>query len=152
MKGFSWKLSSKKIWSFTLTKIDLSGDTKQKPSCLLDLEFAVKYEIKLLKSKKKVTNNWLVRFKKEAVEVKMCTQLIGKTYFHLVLSDVPDAYHQYLLQSVQILLKLLLKNSFPNLSIAPTVADKAKSEYHKFVTMTVKEKKSEFLNFDKKVQ
>ena len=38
-------------------------------------------------------------------------------------------------------------------SIAPTFADKAKSGYHKFVTRTErKEKKSDFLNFDKKVQ
>ena len=36
--------------------------------------------------------------------------------------------------------------------IAPTVVDKAKSEYQKFVTRTGKERKSDFLNFGKKVQ
>ena len=36
--------------------------------------------------------------------------------------------------------------------IAPTLADKAESTYHKFAIGTVKERKYDFLNFDKRVQ
>ena len=37
-------------------------------------------------------------------------------------------------------------------TIAPTVAGKAKSEYSKFITRSVKQRKSEFFNFDQKLQ
>ena len=37
-------------------------------------------------------------------------------------------------------------------TIAPTNADKAKSEYHKFITRTVKKRNLGFLNVGKKVQ
>ena len=44
--------------SISLTKIDLIDVTKQKLPCLVDLGFAVNYEIRLLKrKKKKLTNN-----------------------------------------------------------------------------------------------
>ena len=65
--------------SISLTKIDLNDVTKQKPSCLVDLGFAVICEIKLL-SKKKMTNNQLVRFKKKVVEANICTRLIEKMF------------------------------------------------------------------------
>ena len=72
--------------SISLTKIDLIDVTRQKLPCLVDLGFAVNYEIRLLKSNKKVTNNQLVRFKKEAAGflAKMCTHLIEKIHYCLI--------------------------------------------------------------------
>ena len=102
--------------SVSLTEIDLNDVILTSydvyPSYLVDLGFAVSYEIKLLKSKEKVTYSELVRFKKE-LPIKLSKLVSPKT-------------------------------------IVPTVANKAKSEYHKFVTRTVKERKTYFLNFDKK--
>ena len=54
--------------SIFFTKIDLNDVTRQKPSCLVDLKFAVHCEVKLLKSKKKVTNNEQLKLKIEAVD------------------------------------------------------------------------------------
>ena len=56
------------ILPFFFTKIDLNDVTRQKPSCLVDLRFAVHCEVKLLKSKKKVTNNEQLKLKIEAVD------------------------------------------------------------------------------------
>ena len=49
-------------------------------------------------------------------------------------------------------LEKVLSKLVSSKTIAPTVAEKAKSEYHKFVTRTIRDRKSDFLNFDKKVQ
>ena len=43
--------------SISLSKIYLNDVTKQNPSRLVDLGFAVNYDIKLLKSKKKMTTS-----------------------------------------------------------------------------------------------
>lgn len=53
--------------SISLSKIDLNV-TKQKLTCLLGLGFAIDCEIKLIKSKEKVTYNQLVRLKKEIAD------------------------------------------------------------------------------------
>ena len=118
-KSILKSIMNKAHFSISLTKTDLNDVTKQNPLCLADLGFAVSYEIKLLKSKKKVTNNQLVRFEKEPVTflAKMCTHLIEKVHYYLILPHVSHAYHQYLLQSVRTLLNLLLKKFYPNLSI-----------------------------------
>ena len=61
--------------SISLTKIDLND-------LMVDFGFAVNYEMKLLKSNTKMTENQLVRFEKSAVVdflVKMCIHLIEKS-------------------------------------------------------------------------
>ena len=117
MEKFILKCHVKAHSSISLTKFDQNGVTKQKPSCLVDLVFAVNYE--MLKSKKKVIDIHLVRCKKEAVDFwrKFVLTLLKKVNYCLILLGVPDAYHRYLLQSVQTLLEELLKKFHPNSSI-----------------------------------
>ena len=86
----------------------------------MDLRFAVNYEIKLFESKKNVTDNYLVKFKTEAVDflAEICTHWIEKNvHYHLILPDFSHAYHQYLIQSVQMFLKLLSNKFYLNWSI-----------------------------------
>ena len=51
---------------FRNVKLDFKDVNNQKPTYLVDLGFAVNYEIQLLKSSKKITGNQILKFKKEA--------------------------------------------------------------------------------------
>ena len=60
-----------------MAKLDFNDVNSQKPTHLVDLGFAVNYEIQLLKSSKKITDSQILKFKKEAVGflATLCTHL-----------------------------------------------------------------------------
>ena len=63
-----------------MAKLDFNDVNSQKPTHLVDLGFAVNYEIQLLKSSKKITDSQILKFKKEAVG------FLATLYTHLTLS------------------------------------------------------------------
>ena len=142
----------------SLSKIDVHDTTKHKPVSLVDLGFAVNHEIKLLKSSKKITDSQLIKFKKEAVEflAKVCSHIIEKSplcsHFARCLRCLSPIYMAQYPESCEKAFEKILTKLNSSKLIASAIADKAKSQYHKFMTRTVKERKPDFLNFNKKEQ
>ena len=86
----------------------------------------------------------------------MCTHLIEKSplssYFARCLRCLSPVFIAESSDASETAFKNALSKLVNSKTIAPTGADKVKSEYQKFVTRTVRERKLYFLNVDKKVQ
>ena len=127
--------------SISLSKIDLNDVTKQNPSRLVDLGFAVNYDIKLLKSKKKMTTSagqaqiWGCRFSGENVLIKKRPFL---SCFARCIRCLSSVFIAKCLGPFETVFEKVLSKLINSKTIAATVSDKAKLEYHKFVTRTVK--------------
>ena len=88
-----------------IAKLDFNYVNNQKPTHLVDLDFAVNHEIQLLKSSKKIVDSQILKFKKEAVGflVTLCTHLMEKSPVKSFF--LPDAFAVYL----QIILESALR-------------------------------------------
>ena len=142
----------------SLTKIDLHDVSKQKPAASVDLGFAVKNDIQFLKKNKKITDSQILNFKKEAVLflVQICSHMIEKSpltsHIARCLRCLSPTYLAECPEACEILFDKILTKLISYKRITSAVADQSKSGYRKFIKTSVKEKKSEFVNYDKTEQ
>lgn len=123
--------------SISLSKIDLNV-TKQKLTCLLGLGFAIDCEIKLIKSKEKVTYNQLVRLKKEIAD--FLANVYSFDWENLLLSSFPKClrclspvFVAEFPDASETVFENVLSKLINFKTIASTVVKKAKSEYYKSI-------------------
>ena len=139
-----------------MANLDFNNVNNQKPTHLVDLDFAVNHEIQLVKSSKKITDSQILKFKKEGVRflATLCTHLVEKSpvnsFFARCLHCLSPNYIGECSETCEKLFDKVLSELVVYYKvITPDTADGSKSQYSKFVTTVVKENKSEFLNYSK---
>ena len=134
-----------------MAKLDFNDVNNQKPTHLVNLGFAVNYEIQLLKSSKKISDSQILKFKKEAMGflVTLCTNLMEKSPVKSFFARCLCCYIGECSETCEKLFDKVLSKLVSYKVINPDTAGRSKSQCSKFVTTVVKENKPEFLNYSK---
>ena len=138
-----------------LIKVHLNDENNLVSVTNLDLGFGIKYELKQLKSEKKLTDPQEFNFELGAEQflIEMCTHLKEKSplksVFARCLKCLSPSYMVECPEACEILFQKLLERLVSYKKIVPSIADDAKMEYSWFVSVIVKKNSDEFLSFKK---
>ena len=134
----------KSINTLKLIKIDLNDENNLVSVTNLDLGFGIKYELKQLKSEKKLADPQEFNFELGAEQflIEMCTHLKEKSplksVFARCLKCLSPSYMVECPEACEILFQKLLERLVSYKKIVPSIADDAKMEYSWFVSTIVK--------------
>nr|XP_047135449.1 uncharacterized protein LOC124812630 [Hydra vulgaris] len=139
----------------SLLKIDLFNFANWLSTSQIDVGFSLKYDLQQLKSKGKITDVQIDKFKKEICDflVSICTHIIEKSPLSSLVARClvcisPSFMVEYPEKCDYFFEKLLMK-LFTYKEIRASVGDLAKKEYSRFCKSVVVDNKEVFLTFDK---
>ena len=140
----------------SLMKIEISKVENELSISKIDIGFSLKYDLKQLKTKGKITDVQIDRFKRGTLDflVSMCNHITEKSPLSSLMARCLKSLSPiYMAESPEnceiffdtiVLMKLVTYKK-----IAASVADSAKREYSKFCQTVVLDNKEEFASFDK---
>ena len=141
--------------SVALMKIDISSRENQLTDSKLDIGFSLKYDLQQLKSKGKITDVQIDKFKQGVRDflVAMCNHITEKSPLSSLmarcLKSLSPTYMAECPEICKLLFEKILMKLVSNKKIAASLADLAKREFSKFCHIIVLDNKEEFLSFDK---
>ena len=140
----------------SLLKIDVSNRANQLLTSKIDVGFSLKQDLQQLKSKGKITDVQIDKFKRAEEYVislsQWCTHITGKSPLSSLLAHCVKCFSPSVMvefpEKYEYLFDKLLMKLVTYKKLAASVADLAKGEFSKFCETVVVENKEEFLSFD----
>ena len=141
--------------TLSLLKIDISNRENQLTDSKIDIGFSLKYDLQQLKSKGKITEMQMDKFKRGIRDflVSMCNHITEKSPLSSLmarcLKSLSPTYMVESPETCKVLFEKMLMKLVSYKKIAASVADSAKGEFTKFCQTVVLDNKEEFSSFDK---
>ncbi|XP_065665582.1 uncharacterized protein LOC136087006 [Hydra vulgaris] len=139
----------------SLLKIDLSNCANRLLTSKIDVGFSLKYDLLQLKSKGKITEVQIDKFKSEVCDflVSMCTHIIEKSPLSSLVARclmcISPSFMVEFPEKCEYFFEKLLMKLVTYKKIRASVGDLAKNEYSRFCKIVVVDNKELFLTFDK---